>query len=528
MALDIAKRSVKGSLILFVSNLSATLVNAVAIILVARLLGPSGYGTYTLALLIPGLLQLFIGFGALPAVIRYAAYYTSIGRQDEAKRFTTNVIIFLGLTGIILTALCFVLAGSLSATLLHRPSLGPYVQLASLTVLGTTAMQTATMSAIGWNWMTLSGSTTISQAIVKLGLSPAFVLLGFGVTGALVGHLASLFIAGAAGVSIIYLRRLRGFGDLRSFLSDVKKMNVYGIPVYTGTVILGLASYFVLVLLAAIADDAVYGYYQAAVNFTSPITILSTAMVYSLFPAFASIDGIKADVNLAFRHAYRFVAFLLTPLIMFMIVSAGPLVRIFYGAAYAYPNGGSVPYLQLLAFAYIPIAFGYSVHPAFFNGFGKTKLTFLLYLTAAVTLALAAPLLALTWGVGVNGLIYATFLSYFVAWAVGTFLAFRFMHVVLDIRSTGTVLLVSAVAFLATSFLPPADSAFVTLIENFVVFFGIYVTLAPLSRAVTGEDLDLLELTLSEPAFMGKITSPLFRYERYLVGLRTRGRQQAS
>ena len=53
MALDIAKRSVKGSLILFVSNLSATLVSLVAVILVARLLGPSGYGTYTLALLIP-------------------------------------------------------------------------------------------------------------------------------------------------------------------------------------------------------------------------------------------------------------------------------------------------------------------------------------------------------------------------------------------------------------------------------------------------------------------------------------------
>ncbi len=487
-------------------------------------MGPSDYGTFTLALLIPGLLQLFVGFGVFPAVVRYAAYYTSIGRQDEAKRFTANAIVFLGLTGTILTIFCFVLAGSLSALILHRPSLGPYVELASLTVLGITVMQTATMSATGWNWMTLSGSTTVTQAIVRLALCPAFILLGFGVTGALVGQLTSLLIAGAVGVGILYLRRLRGFGDLRRFLSDVKEMNVYGIPAYAGTVMNSLSSYFVLVLLAAIADNTVYGYYQAASNFTSPVTILATAMVSALFPAFASIDGIKADANQAFRLAYRFVAFLLTPLIMFLIVSAGPLVRILYGAAYS----GSVPYLQLLAFSYLPMAFGFSVHSSFFNGFGRTKLTFLLWLTASVSLVLAAPLLALTFGLGVDGLIYANFLSDFVAWAVGTFLAFRFMHVVLDVRSTVTILLVSVVAFLAASFLPPTGSALATLVLDLIVFFGIYITLTPLFRAITKSDLDLLELTLSEPALMGKIMSPLLRYERYLVGFKTRGRQQTS
>jgi len=44
---------------------------------------------------------------------------------------------------------------------------------------------------------------------------------------------------------------------------------------------------------------------------------------------------------------------------------------------------------------------------------------------------------------------------------------------------------------------------------DLVVFFGIYMTLAPLSRATTGQNLDLLELTLSEPALVGKIVSPL-------------------
>jgi O-antigen/teichoic acid export membrane protein len=523
MSLDIAKRSVRGSLILFTSNLAATLVNLVSVILIARMLGPTGYGTYTLALLIPGLLQLLIGFGALPAVIRYAAYYTSIGRQDEAKRFTMNVILFLAMTGTILTVVCFAFAGVLSADILHRPSLTPYVQLASLVVLGTTVLQTATMSAIGWNWMMLSGSTTMLQAATKLLLSPAFILLA-GVTGALVGHLTSYYIAGMVGVSVLYLRRLRGFGSVQNFLSDVKMMNVYGLPVYAGTVMAGLASYFVLALLAGIANNDVYGYYQAAVNFTSPIGLVASAMVYSLFPAFASIDGVKADVGVTFRYAYKFVAVLLTPLTIFMIAGAGPLVRIVYGAAYS----GSIPYLQLLAFAYIPIAFGYSVHPAFFNGFGRPKLTFLLYLTSSVTMVLAAPLLATTYGLGVDGLIYAIFLSYFVAWAVGTYLAFRFLHAALDVLSSAKILAVSVVSYLVVSILPTTASSALTLAADLAVFFGIYVTLTPLTGAVTEAELDLLELTLREPEVLGKVASPLLRYERRLVGLGVGGNRKAN
>ncbi len=519
MALEIAKQSVKGSLILFVSNMSATLFNVIALVLIARLLGPSGYGTYTLALLIPGVLQLFIGFGALPAVIRYAAYYTSIGREDEAKRFTLNVILFLVLTGGILTIFCYMVAGSLSSLILQRPSIGPYVQLASLSILGTTVMQTATMSAIGWNRMTLSGMATITQSIAKVAFTPFLILLGFGITGALAGHLASYFLAGCLGVSILYLRKLRGFGHVSDFIKDTKTMNAYGLPVYAGSLLTGLAGYFVLVILASITrggGNSVYGYYQAAVNFTTPITLFSTAMISSLFPAFASIDGIRADVNQAFRHAYKFVAFLLTPIVLFLIASAEPLINIVYGNAYI----PSVPYLKLLAFAYLPIAFGFTVHPAFFNGFGRTRLTLLLNLTSSASLFLAAPLLTITLGMGVEGLIIAIFISLFVAWAVGTFLAFEFFHAVLDLKSTGIILAVSVVSFLATSIVPTGDSALITLIINLAIFSGVYATLAPIAGAVTSKDLELLELTLSEPEALRKIVSPLLRYERLLINIR--------
>jgi O-antigen/teichoic acid export membrane protein len=515
MALDIAKRTVRGSLILFAANMTATAVNAVIVIIIARLLGPTGYGNYSLALVIPSILQLFIGFGALPAVVRYSAYYGSIGKQEEARRFTKNVMMFLLASGAILTVVSFFLADSLSTLILQRPDLGSYVQLASVAVLGNTVLQAAATSAIGWNWMSLSGAVTVSQALVKLVLAPLLVLVGLGVTGALVGHLASFFVAGTVGVAVLYLRRLRGPAGAGSFVSDVKEMNVYGIPVYVGSVLTGLASYFVLVLLARIASSTVYGYYQAAANFTSPINLLASAMISALFPAFASIDGVKADVNTAFRHAYRFVAFLLTPFVLFMIAAAGPLVRILYGASYT----SSIPYLQLLAFATLPIAFGYSVHPAFFSGFGRTRLTFVLYLVSSAAIFVAAPILAETYGLGVDGLIYTIFVSYLVAWGVGTYLADRFLHARLDILSTVKILAVSVVSYAIVTFLPLTSSTVVNLLADIVVFFGVYLTLTPLVRAIGPDDLDLMEISLSEPALVGKIASPFLLYLRFLSRL---------
>ena len=515
MALDIAKRTVRGSLVLFVSNLAATIMNAVTLIVVARLLGPTGYGNYSLALVIPNILQLFIGFGALPAVVRYAAYYVSIGKPEEAQRFTKNVMIFLFVTGAILTAISFLLAGSLSGLLLQRPDLGPYVQLASIAVLGTTVFQAATTAAIGWNRYGLSGSVSLSQGLIKLSLSPILVLIGLGVTGALVGQLVSYSMAGIIGVAILYLAKLRGAGAVRNFVADVKEMNVYGIPVYAGTVIWGLASYFILVLLARIASSAVYGYYQAAANFLSPVILLASAMISALFPGFASIDGVKGDVNSAFRHAYKFVAFLLTPLLLFFIASAGPLVSLLYGTAYE----SSIPYLQLLAFANIPIAFGFSVHPAFFNGFNKTRLTFVLYLVSSLALFLTAPLLSQTYGLEVDGLIYAIFVSYFAAWAVGTYLAYRFLHARLDLLSTVKILLISGASAIVTSLLPTMTYAPLTLVADIVVFFGVYLTLAPLVKAITTSDIDLIQATLSEPKLVGKMASPFMRYLRFLARL---------
>src|ERR1039457_7466488 len=91
----VAKQSARGSLILFVGYFLATTINALAIIVMARLLGPEGYGAYSLSLLAPGVLILFAGLGVSVAITRYSAYYSSIGKNGQGRKMTTKSTPFL-------------------------------------------------------------------------------------------------------------------------------------------------------------------------------------------------------------------------------------------------------------------------------------------------------------------------------------------------------------------------------------------------------------------------------------------------
>jgi O-antigen/teichoic acid export membrane protein len=515
--LDIAKRSVRGSLVLTVGNYLVGLLGAATTFVVARLLGPDLYGTYSLVLVIPGLLQLFVGFGVNKSVIRYTAFALSAGRLDEAKRYSLHATYFQCITGAAVMLFNYVSAGYLTGALLHRPDLTLYVQLMSLSTIGFALLQTAQFTALGWNWMALSSSIQVTQAIIKLALSPILVLIGLGVVGALWGHIVSLVAAGIFGSIAVYVAGLRRGGEAGLFVSDMKKLLSFGLPLYVGVLVWNLATYYSTIVLAGIATDTEFGMYRAALNFLLPVTLVSTALVNSLFPAFSSYDGVGGDMKVAFRLAYKFVAFLLTPLVVFLISTAPLLIHIFYGAAF----DASAPYLRLLAFAYVPIAFGYTVHPAFFNGFGHPRLTLLVYGSGALALVVGSPLFSISLGLGINGIIYATFGSFLVAWAVGTFLADRFMGARLDVRANGAIIVASAISSLAAGVLPyVAHSSALSLLLDSVVFFGLYLTLSPVVGAISRKDLDVMGHAFKDLRVVGRLVGLLLRYERFLLSLR--------
>src|SRR3989337_3221738 len=104
-AADMAKVSVKGGFHLLWGLVASTVISAVGTIFVARLLAPSEYGIYMIALAAPNLISTFRDWGVNAAMIRYAAQYNSENKTANVRSIFAAGLIFETVLGLALSVL---------------------------------------------------------------------------------------------------------------------------------------------------------------------------------------------------------------------------------------------------------------------------------------------------------------------------------------------------------------------------------------------------------------------------------------
>jgi O-antigen/teichoic acid export membrane protein len=511
----------RGSFALFAGNFLTTVVSFVAVIIIARLLGPSLYGEYTLSILIPSLLLNLLGFGVSSGITRYAAYHLSQGRPDLAKRMTINGVAFIVMFGAVLTAVSYASGGFLSGSLLNRPGITSLVQFASLLIIAQALFQAGISALLGWSHMGSISLTNISQALLRLAIAVPLVVLGFAVFGALVGYVVSVSLGGVLAIALIF-RRMGGAGvrPLQGFTEDVRTMLSYGWTLFVGLFATNISAQYVVVILAAIASNTYVGYYQSANNFVTAITITSGAITQALFPAFAHLEGTKGDLSRAFAYATKYMGFVLTPIIFLLMGASIQIVQVPLGPSYSVASG----YLVLLSFANISLLFGLGVLPSFFNGVGRPKFYMVFSLAGAGVLVVLAPVLSIVLGLGVPGLIYSILVSNMVAVSCGLYLSARYFGARIDFRAALSILGSSILAFLAV--VPLELSHFndlALLILEIVVFAAVYLTAAPLLRVLGTEDIAVLTSAMTGLGRFQSLVLPVLAYERFIMRHSGRG-----
>ncbi|MDA4113905.1 MAG: oligosaccharide flippase family protein [Thaumarchaeota archaeon] len=512
---EIARRSTRGSFALFGGNLLSTVFSFVAIVFIARFLGPSQYGVYTLAVLIPTILLNFVGFGVNSGVTRFAAYHLSQGRPELAKRMTVNGVTFLVLFGASLAVVSYAGSGILSSFVLQRAEISSFVQFASLLIVAQTLFQAAVAALLGWSEMGNIGLTNILQGLLRLAITLPLLVLGFAVLGALTGYVFSVALAGALSVVILW-RNMSGASTkpMEGFVSDIRTMLSYGKTLFVGQFVTNISAQYVVVILATVASNTYVGFYQSAANFVIAITLTSGAISQALFPAFAHLQGTEGDVTRAFTYATKYTGFVLTPIIFLLMGASIPVIQVSLGSSY----GVASSYLALLAFSNVSLLFGAGVLPSFFNGVGQPKFYMEFSLVGAVLQVVLAPLFTIVLGLGILGLIASTLVSNIAAVVSGVYLASHFFRARIDIPACLSILVSSILAFLVVLPLEVSHfNQFVLLLLEIGVFAGVYLTAAPLLRAIRPEDLEILGSALVGLGRFKTIILPILAYERFIL-----------
>jgi O-antigen/teichoic acid export membrane protein len=492
---------------------------------VARLLGPGEYGLYSLALALPLLLQMLVGFGVRTAVNRYSAYNISKGDTLAAQRMTKNAILFLILTALALTALSVTLSSVISLTLLNRPQLTLYVEAASTLIFGQALYNFLTPAFVGWSAPLQDAFWTTVQAILKFAISVVLILLGFGIFGALYGYVFSCLLSGIFGIIALYLIKLRGNSanketgwSFARFSEDVKEMIKFGFPVYIGNIILVFSQQPVItIILSYIATNTIIGYYSAASNITQTLSVISAALTPAFFTAFASLNGMNSDTGLAFRYAVKYVSYFMMPLIIFLLAAADLLIDILYGKAYLQ----SSYFLELLTIAYLPYAFGYSVLIPYFSGTGNTKMIMFMNIVEALGTLAPALILVLLLKLGISGLLLAIIISNVGPTAFGLYSAQKYLRVKVDYSSLARTFFVSILCYLLIYALSLFQLSGISYLFSFpielVVYFVSYITLMPLAGAVQMDDIVRLKMSTRGIRVLDRFLDIILGYESFLV-----------
>jgi O-antigen/teichoic acid export membrane protein len=518
---EIAEESARGGFSLIVGTAASTVIGALVVIVIARLLGPSGYGLYTLAFVIPPLFASASDLGLTSAITRYAASLRSQNQFGRAASIIRSVLVTTSVTGLLAFLVAFGLANQIAAWL-QRSDIGVLVAVGAITILFQELYNVAYGGLVGMDRMGQSAIILVLRDIVRLILSTILIIVGFGVLGAVSGQVFGWTAACALGIALLLSSRrtlklkARVSDSKVGLRSDLPTMMRYSLPLYMSSLITTGLSQYQLVVLAIFTTNAEIGNFTATVNFAALITVFASPITTALFPAFSKLElkTRSAELKLMYRQAVKYVTLVILPVAVLVAVLSRDLVRAVYGSAYR-----SAPaYLAVYALLYSLTAIGYAVNSPFLNGVGKSKDTLKMGLVQLVVLLPLAP--ALTWLFNVQGLILAYLTSLFFFTLAGVRFT-RSSGMKIDFTASSRLLLaalVAAVPILPIALLSPLPS-YLNVVCGGIGYGPIYLTLVPLFRAVTKSDLDELYSIGGKIRWLAPLVLIILRYESRLLSL---------
>ncbi len=507
-ASKMAKSTARGGFKLFIGVSVSSVVTAVSLILVLRLLAnPDDYGIITTALIFPTMLSLFKDWGTNSAMVKFLAQYTSENKVSGIKNVLLTGILFELVMGVILTLICFFSAGFLATNVFRLPEAKILIEVASFTILADSFLKVSQSTFIGLERLEFHSLTLILNSSIRCFLAPLLVFLGYGIMGAIQGQIVGQVTAGIIGLVIFYNSFLRNYSkkdrlNKTAIKETLKSLLKYGVPLSVSVVIGGFLPQFyntVLTQSFTAAGSTNYttalGNFQAGFNFTVIISFFTVPIGTVLFPAFSKLKAEKEKETLrtVFTTSVKYGALLTLPVTLMMMVLSEPIVFAVIGTKYA-----DAPFfLSFYIIIFLYAGIGNLSLANFLNGQGKTQITMkLAFINLGVGLLLGWLLIS---QFGVVGLISTTLIAGFPSLVAGLWWVNNNFGASVDWVSSAKIFLASVIAAGFTYLLlTPINLGYWTeLILGGVSFLGVYLVTAPLIRAVDKKDVHNLREMLS-------------------------------
>ena len=517
---EVAERSARGSLYLFLGQFVSEAVNAVGAVLVARLLTPGEYGVFGLAFVLPLLFTMFSNWGINEALTRSLARYQAEGKRGEIRRAVVTGFLFKGGVACLLSVAMFISADSLAALALARPELAGLVRLTSALVIIQSVFSTANAVFYGLGRMGLAAAMKVIQALIRALTSPVLILWGYGVSGAVMGHMMGFLTAAVISAVLIFKGTQRKASrDIDDDETSLTGMLRFGFPLFVGSFLTTLNTRYHWLLLAWFTGDVAIGNLNIATKFISLVTLFTVPIQSTLYPAFSrfSHDEHVDELGSLFKASVRYATLIVVPVISLIIILSEQFVVLIFG-----PRYGQAPlFLSLALLQYLVTGLGALSIGGLLNSQGDTRTN--LHLTVVSVGLNAIVCSVLTWRLGVSGLLVGGFVASMAGTAYSLHRVQSKYGFGIGLGHSGRVALFSTLsalmAYLALR-LTPIPHALLQMAAASVVFLLSCMLLAPLTGAITRSDIGNIRRILRRETAIFPLIAPLLDMEERIMDLR--------
>ncbi len=326
-------------------NISGLLIGVATIVIVARLLGPLGYGAYTIGISYYLLIDAAMQFGLTKYVSREIAVYVHKGDDKGlhtalSSSYYLTILISAILTAIGIIASIFV-AGIYANTGINVNTL----IIASFVMLVAMPFNTSVGALVGFGRSKLVIVSSLLENAVQLVASFGLILIGAGFNGAIAGIVIGYtFGFGFAYVQVARIASRNARFRMRFSLKELKRAWHFCVPIAVTNALNNGVGYFATFILGIFVSVYVIGNYGVAMRFSTLLSVVAGSVPIAILPALSIVmSGRKArktakkddGAEQAYRKTIFYSLAAMLPLVVFLGVFSKPLVAFFVTKSYA-------------------------------------------------------------------------------------------------------------------------------------------------------------------------------------------------
>lgn len=491
----LAREGIMGATVLLTTNIASTGLAAINSILIARALGPHGYGQYTLALTSTQIMLLATGLGLPSAITYYASKQTATRDMAAAVKTLEKTMLITIVNAAAAMLLGAFLVPLIMRSLLEAEEATRAALIALPTVLMIPIINVYTSFFIGVGKTEYSGATNTAREALRLAvLAILTATAALTLNRATSIYTATYTVATCIAISLA-TRITRNAGDkqTREKPPSARELLAYGFPFYVAGILAGLLGIYQNTLMARKASEAELAGLRASMNIITALSILSSPIYSMALPIFSKTAS-KTTIQKIHRLAQGLSAALLTPITLYFIVESQALLRFFYGEKYIVYQD----YLAILSLTNLTVLLGSGLIGGALAGTGKP------WRANSITIAELASFLAtsalLSKTMGPIGIVASVTISRWIASIYAYLLARKTIGISIDpvINAKVVAASLASIAIVAAihKAVPQSAPAVLTLAVTMATLLATYIPIVSALKPFRDIEVDFLLLSI--------------------------------